>query len=88
MKITFLEDHMSLLSGNSFYKAGSQADLRRGQQLVDQGIAREGWEPLVEAEVSTFEYMSDQELRDLAKERDISVTWNMKRETLIERLSE
>ena len=43
MKITFIEDHQSVLSGHSFYAAGAQADLRKGQQLIDGGIAFEGW---------------------------------------------
>lgn len=43
MKITFTEDHISIASGNSFYKAAVQADLRRGQELVDMGVAYEGW---------------------------------------------
>jgi len=44
MKITFIKDHLSVASGNSFYKAGAQADLRKGQHLIDIGVARAGWE--------------------------------------------
>lgn len=43
MKITFTEDHQSVASGNSFYKAGAQADLRRGEPLVQMGVAYAGW---------------------------------------------
>lgn len=43
MKITFLQDHQSYLSGNSFYTTGTKADLPRGGELVELGIAAEGW---------------------------------------------
>ncbi len=46
MKITFTKDHMSVASGNSFYTAGTQADLLQGKVLIDLGVAREGWEPI------------------------------------------
>ena len=44
MNVTFLEDHISVASGNSFYKAGDEATLRRGKELVNMGVAREGWD--------------------------------------------
>ncbi len=52
MKITFTEDHQSVASGNEFYRKGAQADLRRGQGLVDAGVAREGWGPLLDPKIS------------------------------------
>lgn len=91
MKITFLENHVSVLSGNSYYDAGEQADLRRGQELIDQGIAYAGWgsppTPL-QGPVSTLDSMSHDDLRALAKERGIVGYARMKFETLIERLTD
>ena len=43
MKITFLQDHQSQMSGNSFYEAGTTADLWRGDELVALGVAQPGW---------------------------------------------
>lgn len=43
MKITFLQDHQSVLSGNEFYSAGARADLPAGAALIAQGVARETW---------------------------------------------
>lgn len=43
MKITFTKDHQSQLSGNSFYTAGTTADLSRGDELIALGVAYEGW---------------------------------------------
>lgn len=43
MKISFTKDHQSAASGNSFYKAGTEADLRGAKTLIDLGVAREGW---------------------------------------------
>lgn len=47
MKITFMQDHMSYLSGNSFYATGMGADLPRGAELVALGVARAGWGAIV-----------------------------------------
>jgi hypothetical protein len=44
MKITFVRDRQpDPLNGNSFYPAGTRADLRYGAELVALGVAREGW---------------------------------------------
>ena len=43
MKITFLQGHQSQMSGNSFYEAGTTADLWRGDELVALGVAQPGW---------------------------------------------
>ena len=43
MQVTFLLDHQSYLSGNSFYAAGAKADFPNVAVLVEQGIVREGW---------------------------------------------
>jgi hypothetical protein len=44
MKITFTQDRQpDPLNGNSFYAAGTRADLRYGAELVALGVAREGW---------------------------------------------
>ena len=43
MKITFIKDHQSVYSGNEFYPKGAQADLIRGQTLVNMKVARAGW---------------------------------------------
>ena len=56
MKITFIKDHQSVLSGHSFYAAGTRADLVKGQQLIDGGFAYAGWgNPPVEKVESTPE---------------------------------
>jgi hypothetical protein len=48
MKITFLQDRQpDPLNGNSFYPAGTRADLRYGAELVALGVAVEGWGALV-----------------------------------------
>ncbi len=45
MKITFVQDRQpDPLNGNSFYPAGTRADLRYGAELVALGVARAGWE--------------------------------------------
>ena len=47
MKITFIKNVLPCLaSGWSEYKAGVKADLTYGAQLVADGLAREGWEPI------------------------------------------
>ena len=44
MKITFTQDRQpDPLNGNSFYPAGTRADLRFGAELVALGVAVEGW---------------------------------------------
>lgn len=44
MKITFTKDRQpDPLNGNSFYPAGTRADLRFGAELVALGVAVEGW---------------------------------------------
>lgn len=43
MKITFIKDHQSPLSGNSFYAVGTRADFSNGQGLIDLGVAYAGW---------------------------------------------
>lgn len=95
MKITFIEDHQSLLSGHSFYKAGTRADLVKGQQLIDGGFAYEGWEnpapsvpPLVEVVESIdidFNSMSTDDLKAHVKAIGIN-PGRMKRSTLLKRL--
>ena len=51
MQITFIKDCPPIEdSGWSFYKQDAKADLRRGRQLIDNGYAREGWEPIPEPE--------------------------------------
>jgi len=91
MKITFLEEHCSVLSGNSFYEVGVKADLRRGQELIDAGIAYAGWgkHPTnLQGESNDLQDLPLDDLRNMAKERGIRGYWNMKEETLIERLGE
>ncbi len=95
MKITFIKDHLSILSGNSFYKAGTQADLMRGKQLIEAGIARVGWS-IEDAQPNQFnpdysgvDVFADapiEELRGYAKLRGIKGYARMKRKTLIKRL--
>lgn len=55
MKITFTENHQSPASGNELYKAGTQADLRRGDELVEQGVAYEGWGDAPEDELPSLD---------------------------------
>jgi hypothetical protein len=43
MKITFTKNFQGIESGNEFYKAGTEADLRRGEELVNLKVARVGW---------------------------------------------
>lgn len=89
MKITFIEDHLSVLSGNERYTAGTQADLRRGQELIDLGVACEGWgddDPVVFA-FTPIENVPIDELREMAELQGIRGYARMKRETLIERLA-
>lgn len=43
MKITFTHDHQSPVSGNELYRQGAQADLPKGQALIDAGVAYAGW---------------------------------------------
>ncbi len=89
MKITFVKDHQSVLSGNERYTPGTQADLRRGQELIDLGVAREGWgeDSLVEVVFTSIEHVSLDELRKMARLQGIKGYARMKRETLIKRLS-
>lgn len=90
MKITFIKNHVSIYSGNSFYEAGTQADLRHGQKLIDLGVAYEGWEdtPLQgKPNTISLDDLSIEELRSLAKELKIRGAHLMKQETLIERLN-
>ena len=50
MNITFIQDCPPVpQTGWSAYKKGDQATLRNGAHLVEVGIARAGWEPIVEA---------------------------------------
>lgn len=99
MKITFVRGCPPIIaSGNEAYKAGTKADLRKGQELIDLGYARIGWEsqevtyingthPLqADAYDISLDGFSDDELKSMAKERGIKGYWNMNRETLIERL--
>lgn len=103
MKITFIKDCPPIVaSGNSTYKAGTQADLRKGQELIELGYARDGWEDKPEISYIdgkhplqadayefpfSYETKSDDELKLLAKEMGIKGYWNMNRDTLIERLT-
>ncbi len=82
MKITFIKDHLSVLSGNSFYKAGTQADLARGKQLIEADIARVGWS----IEDIPPSPPTITELREQAKAQGIKGYARMKRKTLIKRL--
>lgn len=44
MNITFTKDCPPIpASGNSAYTAGDKATLRRGAELIDAGVARDGW---------------------------------------------
>jgi hypothetical protein len=43
MKITFTKNFQGIESGNEFYKAGVEADLRRGNELVNLKVAKFGW---------------------------------------------
>lgn len=101
MKVTFREDHQSVLSGHSFYAKGAQADLRKGDELVRLGICYEGWGkapalhtvdavaedtgPIV-SDIS-LDDLSLNELREMAKDAGIKSYHRMKKETLIERLT-
>lgn len=97
MKITFIQDCPAIIeSGNEAYKAGTQADLRKGQELIDLGYAREGWDTgLVDranefnpdySHKSALENEPIEYLRELAKSNGVKGYARMKRETLIERL--
>lgn len=91
MKITFTEDHISRYSGNSFYKAGTQADLRHGQRLIDLGVARDGWEDTAaideDESLSQWKDWPVEDLRKAAKNAGIPGYARMKKSTLIEKLS-
>jgi len=100
MKITFIKDCPPIVeSGNSFYKVDTQADLRKGQELIDLGYARDGWgedKNLVEVVnqfnpdytlKSIFESMDTSELKEIAKEKGIKGYGRMGRNTLIKRLA-
>lgn len=97
MKITFTEDHQSVASGNEFYREGAQADLRRGQGLIDMGVARAGWRPLLDPETReeiavaletlALESLTKAELVDEAREAGISYA-GLNKAQLIEVLSE
>ena len=45
MKITFIRDAVpTYYTGWSFYAAGTKADLRHAETLIEQGLAVAGWE--------------------------------------------
>ena len=98
MKITFIEDHISRLSGHSYYNAGTQADLRHGAELAKQGIVYEGWGSRPTAIDSIqgqktiiitpdFATLDIEELREIAKGKGIKGYARMKKATLIGKLS-
>ena len=84
MKVTFTRDHKSPASGNEFYRKGAQADLVKGQALIDAGVAHAGWDkPTPEkiddvapasAMLEPIDYRSltKTELIDVAKEKGIA----------------
>jgi hypothetical protein len=79
MKITFVQDHQSVLSGNSHYTRGTQADLPRGQALIDLGVARAGWEPIPVVEEPEDEQRTDEDFSQytVAELRDICDEWGL-----------
>lgn len=95
MKITFIKDCPAIIaSGNSAYIKGTKADLRKGQELIDAGYAREGWEVGNLAnlanelyELLDYDNLSLIVLREMAKEQNIKNAGRMKRKTLIKRLT-
>lgn len=84
MKITFIKSHQSPMSGNSFYEAGTRADLPQGAALIAGGIAREGWniQGLAKAAAEhsitrlppqrALSSMTVKQLREIAKKRGIN----------------
>ena len=42
MQVTFLQDHQSYLSGNSFYAAGAKADFPNVAVLVEEALFARG----------------------------------------------
>ncbi len=88
MKITFIKDHASVLSGNSAYKENDQADLRRGHELVECGAAVEGWRTLGISYTDSLQDEITPSLRQIAKAKNIKGYGRMKRETLIKRILE
>lgn len=102
MKITFIKDCPPMVpSGNTAYERGTRADLRRGQELIEQGYARKGWgppppppkppiEPLPVVIEPTYsgllQGMGYRDLQALAKEQGIPA--NLSKAELIERLAD
>ena len=90
MNITFLKDHQSPHSGNEFYRAGTEATLERGGQLVQMGVARAGWTSQDRIETAVLTSLSDMKMSDLvtlARAREISYK-GLKKADLIAALSE
>ena len=73
MKVTFLTDHQSVQSGNSFYEAGTRADFPRGAALIEMGVAYEGWgpAPVVEPEPEA-EPMPELHVGEPVEDKDVS----------------
>ncbi len=85
MKIELLHDYRGVLTGERYYVAGDydvpdEMPERDAIALMNAGHA-------VEVEVGDrWAGLSDDDLRAAALEAGVHVTWNMKRETIIERL--
>ena len=67
MKITFIKDFIGPASGNSFYGVGDQADLPRAAELIELGVAREGWGPIAAASNGSDPAGPEPSYRDLQK---------------------